>query len=992
MPDATRNGKIHEDLFSSAHIGVFRTNLNGDIISANNAFARMFEFNSVEEFAKEGIMKRWANPEKREDYLRQLKKKGRLENYEFNGFTKTGKSITLLGTIILEGDELSCVAIDITDRKKAEEALLKSEERYQLAESVTKIGTWDWNILTGALAWSETIEPLFGFGRGEFGATYEAFLRVVHPDDRQRVIDAVNACVEKGSDYHVEHRIVWPDRSVHWVLETGNVIRENGKAVRMLGVVQDITARKKAEEHVVYQAHLLTNVSDAIIATDTELKITSWNPAAERMFGWRKEEVLGKPVNQVVRSELTKQQYTDALEEMQKGTTYSLQLSVRHKDGHQIWNDSTNTVLRDSSGKVIGYISVNRDMTGLKKAEDSLQHEKEFSENILRTIPYGMDIVDENLRIVYMNKALQDAFGKDIIGKKCYEVYRSDGKQCENCPLKSGLNGSTEALEVSGIKNNKTFLISHTSILMNGQKRVLEIFSDITERKQMEESLLKLSRVVEQSHASIVITDTEGTIEYVNPHFTNVTGYSPEEIIGQNPRILKSGFQPREVYKEMWDTIKSGRDWQGEFCNKKKSGELYWELVSVSPVKDTKGKVIRFVAIKEDITNIKKAEEEHERLASELKKEKDILDIITENTEAHLAYLDTNFNFVSVNQTYAKGSGHEMSELIGKNHFDLFPNRENEVIFRQVRDTGSSAVFRAKPFVYKNQPERGVTYWDWTLAPVKDSSGRVIGLVLSLIDITHRKAIEDALKAAYQKLKKISELKSSILRDVSHELKHPISLITMATNFVEDEIKKGLPDKSKAMKYMDMLRRNAKMFDQKLASILELSRLETVETISTEGISMQEMISEIAKENHDVAMAKGIELRTDTEAIAITANKTMLHSLVNNLVVNAIKYSKKGSVEVTCRKDGNNAVISVKDTGIGIHKDNISKIFEPFFKEDLSSEGVGVGLAICKKVVELHGGSISVQSSLGKGSTFTMTMPLKMEIGSKEFRSTASSA
>ncbi|HPA71312.1 MAG TPA: PAS domain S-box protein [Spirochaetota bacterium] len=132
---------------------------------------------------------------------------------------------------------------------------------------------------------------------------------------------------------------------------------------------------------------------------------------------------------------------------------------------------------------------------------------------------------------------------------------------------------------------------------------------DITERKTAEEELVKLYRAVEQSPATVVITDVRGTIEYVNPKFTRLTGYTYAEAIGKNPRILKSGEQGREFYRDLWDTIAAGKEWRGEFHNRKKNGELYWEFASISPIRDSEGRVTHFVAVKEDVTERKRSEE-----------------------------------------------------------------------------------------------------------------------------------------------------------------------------------------------------------------------------------------------------------------------------------------------------------------------------------------------------------------------------------------------
>jgi PAS domain S-box-containing protein len=147
---------------------------------------------------------------------------------------------------------------------------------------------------------------------------------------------------------------------------------------------------------------------------------------------------------------------------------------------------------------------------------------------------------------------------------------------------------------------------------------ILTVIRDVTDRKRAGEKLRIFSRAVEQSPASIVITDTQGNIAYINSKFTEVTGYHLDEVLQQNPRILKSGEMSSDYYKELWQTIISGKEWYGEFHNKKKNGELYWELASISPVFDTSGVITHFLAVKEDITERKHAEEEIRKLNQEL--------------------------------------------------------------------------------------------------------------------------------------------------------------------------------------------------------------------------------------------------------------------------------------------------------------------------------------------------------------------------------------
>ena len=254
-----------------------------------------------------------------------------------------------------------------------------------------------------------------------------------------------------------------------------------------------------------------------------------------------------------------------------------------------------------------------------KEAEEALHKAHRKTTEILESIQDAFFALDEKWRFTYVNRKAEALWGRfrgDLMGKTLVEAFpRVAGTDfyamlekalCErqavhdevfSLVLNHWIDATAYPTEAGGLSVN---------------------FRDITERKQVEDQLVMLSRAVEQSPASIVITDPDGTIEYVNEKFVQLTGYSREEAIGQNPRILKSGERPPEEYARLWATILAGEEWYGEFHNKKKNGEFYWEFASISAVKNNLGKVQHFLAIKEDITARKNAETEIHRLNEKL--------------------------------------------------------------------------------------------------------------------------------------------------------------------------------------------------------------------------------------------------------------------------------------------------------------------------------------------------------------------------------------
>jgi len=218
----------------------------------------------------------------------------------------------------------------------------------------------------------------------------------------------------------------------------------------------------------------------------------------------------------------------------------------------------------------------------------------------------------------------------ELVGKEIHGLIhhtRADGTPypVDECPMYHSLKRGTVGRcdnEVLWRKDGSSFPVEYTSVpTRNGDDSIgsVVVFHDITERKQAEDQLRKLSRAVEQSSSSVVITDLAGCIEYANPKFTEITGYALEEVLGQNSRIINSKSQSEDFYAELWSTISSGREWHGEFCNRKKNGELYWESASISPIRNTAGEIAYYVAVKDDITERRRMEQEVRKSVRELK-------------------------------------------------------------------------------------------------------------------------------------------------------------------------------------------------------------------------------------------------------------------------------------------------------------------------------------------------------------------------------------
>ena len=385
------------------------------------------------------------------------------------------------------------------------------------------------------------------------------------------------------------------------------------------------SALREREEDL---AITLRSIGDAVIATDREGRVTRMNPVAEQLTGWSLAEAAGKPLEDVFRiiNAQTRAPVENPIAKvLASGQVVGLanHTALIARDGIVRQIADSAAPIRDAEGRIRGIVLVFRDVSAEYQIKEVLQKTTEELKGFFNISLDLLCIADLEGNFIKVNKAWEDVLG--------YHVTELEKRKFLEFVHPEDMQATLDAMAKLG-EGKRVLNFTSRYKCKDGSYRFIEWRSnphgnliyaaarDITERKRVEDELRKLSQAVVQSPAIVVITDPLGNIEYVNPKFSQVTGYDADEALGQNPRILKSGELSAETYKQLWATITSGGEWRGEFHNKKKDGTLYWESALIAPVMDANGRIAHFLAIKEDITERKQAEEALSRAKNDLEK------------------------------------------------------------------------------------------------------------------------------------------------------------------------------------------------------------------------------------------------------------------------------------------------------------------------------------------------------------------------------------
>jgi PAS domain S-box-containing protein len=883
---------------------------------------------------------------------------------------------------------VSGIVQDITEHKQAEHALRESEVRFRLLFNNNPLPMWVFDLETLAfLEVNAATTKHYGYSRDEFLAMKVTEIRPQEEVARllQHIPHIHQAITDAG-----EWRHVLKDGREIDVQITSHAIEYSGHSA-VLVVAQDISQRKQAEQALreseasLKRAQMLAHVGDwTWNVLDNKLRASE---ELYRIFGIDPDHFsgdFGEFMSSVAAAEDIPL-ITEAIQMLQRERQLNaLEFRIRRPDGmvRDVWAE-VGEMGTDADGNVISLSGIIQDITDRKHAEKALSESEARYRMLIEQASDSIFIIDGQDRYIEVNPAACNLLGytrEEILSMRIPDLVKIP--KSEPLRYQELQQGKTLFREREMMRKDGSTVQVEFSTKMLPDGNVQAIGRDITERRRAEEELRLKSTALESAANGIAITNVNGIIQWVNPAFADLTGYAAEDAPGHNPReLVKSGVHNPAFYKEMWQTILSGKVWRGEIVNRRKNGSLYTEDMTITPVRDSNGEIKHFIAIKQDITDRKLTEAALQRLNSELEERvverttqlnhiKNRIESILNSTVDSILYSRIDGMIEQVNLAFSQTFGYQpdaiwLKPLTSLVIADDVPALESVMMGvitgRQAQHTDVTA-----------RRSDGTTFDAAVmLSPVIENKDQLVGIVASIHDITNRNHM---LRHAMD----LSELKSRYVSMAAHDLRNPMAVILSASETLEHYYDRM--DAEKKLSKYGQIRANIKIMTDILDDVLLMGQVESGKLVyhpaPMDVIAFcQSLISEMGE-----AAKTNIHVEFSSQGVApfVSMDAKLLRHILGNLLSNAIKYSVADKkVYFSIKGSPEHLTFTVQDQGIGIPQAEQAHLFETFHRAQNAKNipGTGLGLAIVKQSVDLHGGTISFESEEGKGTTFTVCLP-----------------
>lgn len=937
----------------------------GKIIYVNNAYCGMFGYRE-EELLGQSLDKIVA-PEHRRLIRERAKKRllGKREptHYLFQGLRKDGKMLDVevcgLKVLAYRGKPaILGILRDVSEQRMIEQALRDSEEKYR---GVAESSIDGFAMVQGEklVYVNDALCAMFGYNQKELLG--QSFAKVVAPEHQKLISERAQKRLSgKQVLPHYEFTGLTKDgRKIPLEVSESKVFLYKNIPT-FFGAVRDISERKRAEEE---RDRLFTLSIDMLGVGNFKGHFTQINPAWERTLGWTTRQLMSRKMIEFVHPDdrpVTLRVFKDA---KAGRATIHLENRFRCRNGSYKWLSWNVTPLPEEE-LIFG---IARDISERKRAEETLR----LHSIIMSHLSEGIFIIRaRDGVIVYANPRFENMFGYDpgeLIGKPVSIVNapsENSAEEIEKAIEKSLNKNKTWQGEIENVRKNGTRFWCYASVSTfehpeHGTAWV-SVHTDITERKRAEMVLQErerfLSNVFSSIQDGICVLDSELNIVRVNKTMEQWYAHTMP-LVGRRCYEVYHGRSIPCVQCPVSRTLKTGRS-DYEVVPKTGAGGkvVGWQDLFSFPLIDREsGRLTGVIEYVRDIS-------ERRRIEMALRESEEKYRALVENASDAIVIADTGGKMLELNKKARKLLGYGIRAFQRMRFTQLHPeNEQRRVIssFKEILKNGDGALHDVL-----------VLRKDGVKIPV-DISG-------CLIEMGGRKMAQ-AIFRDISEQKKIQQMKDNLIRDITHELKAPIAMMRMALAMSQEALREHSMKGVAAA--LGIEERNLKILSRDVQNILDSYALRHPGmTRRRSGVSLRKTVDEITAELRDLIDSRKLRLRVDIpkNANRITTDPRALHTLLYNILDNAIKFTRRGSIFVTARSTGRRLWIRVRDTGCGIEAKDRKHVFDKFFKAYPSARGTGLGLAICREIVALLGGSIRVVSKgSGKGTTAMVSLPCR---------------